>query len=70
MINQRENEQMTPVDDVRRVRERLAREAGGDIHRQAETSTRLALDAAKRLGMRIARCGRSTTDGRGRKSSV
>ena len=30
----------TPVDDVRKIRERFDREAGGDIHKLAEQSRR------------------------------
>ena len=37
----------TPVDDVRRVRERLAREAGGDVRKLAATSNE-AFDALRK----------------------
>ena len=42
----------TPVDDVRRVRERLHREAGGDVHVLAEASRRVAEEMSARLGLR------------------
>lgn len=55
----------TPVDDVRRIRERLSREAGGDVHRLMEGSSeatdrhtnlvgpkRVSLDASPRTRAR------------------
>ena len=42
----------TPVDDVRRVRERLDREAGGDVHRLAEQSRRVTERLRRKLGLK------------------
>ena len=42
----------TSVDDVRRVRERLSREAGGDIHRQIEESNRACEPYIEKLGLK------------------
>jgi len=42
----------TPVDDVRRVRERLTREAGGDIAKLAEQANRVAKKLRKKLALR------------------
>jgi len=42
----------TPVDDVRRVRERLTREAGGDIAKLAEQANRVAEQLRKKLGLK------------------
>ena len=41
----------TPVTDVRRIRERLDREAGGDARRHAEQTRRVAKRLRKRLGL-------------------
>jgi hypothetical protein len=43
----------TPVDDVRRVRERLDREAGGDIHTLAERSRAAVEKFRTRLNLKI-----------------
>ena len=43
----------TPVDDVRRVRERLDREAGGDVHRLAEAARQAAEQYREKLGLKI-----------------
>ena len=42
----------TPVDDVRRVRERLSREAGGDVHRLAEESRKHFDEYVKRFSLK------------------
>jgi hypothetical protein len=42
----------TPVDDVRRVRERLDREAGGDIHVLIEQSNKAFEEYRRKLGLR------------------
>lgn len=42
----------TPVDDVRRVRERLDREAGGDVHELARQSREAARQLRERLGLK------------------
>ena len=44
----------TPVDDVRRVRERLSREAGGDVRRLADQSRRAAKKYRRKLGLKSA----------------
>jgi hypothetical protein len=44
--------ELTPVDDVRRVRERLAREAGGDIERLAANAERATRKLSKKLGLK------------------
>jgi hypothetical protein len=47
----------TPVDDVRRIRERLHRQFGGDVRRQAEYARRITEELRERLGLRPAPCG-------------
>lgn len=42
----------TPVDDVRRVREKLSAEAGNDVHRLAAHARKVAEQMSKRLGLR------------------
>jgi hypothetical protein len=42
----------TPVDDVRRVRERLHREAGGDVRVLVEASRRATDEMIANLGLR------------------
>ena len=42
----------TAVDDVRRVRERLSREAGGDMHKLVEEARRIAEQYRQRLGLK------------------
>jgi len=47
--------EITPVDDVRRIREQFDREAGGDIRRHAE-QTRLATEKwIRKLGLKWAK---------------
>jgi hypothetical protein len=41
----------TPVDDVRRVRERFDREAGGDIHRHIEQTRQATERILAELGL-------------------
>ncbi|MGD0139240.1 MAG: hypothetical protein ABSD28_10205 [Tepidisphaeraceae bacterium] len=43
----------TPVDDVRRVRERLTREAGGDIAKLAKQANRVAQKLRKKLALKV-----------------
>jgi len=43
----------TPVDDVRRVRERLTREAGGDIAKLAEQAQHVAEKWHKKLSLKV-----------------
>ncbi len=45
-------DEQTPVDDVRRVRNRISREAGGDIHRQMAESQRVAESYRDRLDLK------------------
>lgn len=45
-------EEETAVDDVRRVRERLSREAVGDVRKLAEASTRLVEELRDQLGLK------------------
>jgi len=42
----------TPVDDVRRIRERLSREAGGDVHRLMEQSRKFLEEHWESLGLK------------------
>ena len=48
----RTQNQETAVDDVRRVRERLSREAGGDLRKLAEESTHAAEALREKLGLK------------------
>ncbi|HVS73674.1 MAG TPA: hypothetical protein VHQ47_20800 [Phycisphaerae bacterium] len=50
----------TPVDDVRRVRDRLAREAHGDVRELAERSKRAYDELRQRLGLRSPEAGGPT----------
>ncbi len=59
----REREE-TPVDDVRRVREQLDREYGGDLRRHVRDSNAVARRLATRLGVKLVRVGKG-----GRRSS-
>ncbi len=43
----------TPVDDVRRVRERLTQEAGGDIAKLAEQAERATEKLRERLHIKV-----------------
>jgi hypothetical protein len=45
----------TPVDDVRRVRERLSREAGGDVRALVSASKPISPAMRKRLGLKLFR---------------
>ena len=45
----------TPVDDLRRVRERLSREAGGNIAKIAEQADRVAESLRKKIGFKKAK---------------
>ena len=49
----------TPVDDVRGVRERLSREAGGDIRKLADESRRVVEQYRHQLGLKIVRAPRN-----------
>jgi len=42
----------TPVDDVRKVRERLDKEAGGDVRALAAESRRVSEELRAKLGLR------------------
>jgi hypothetical protein len=42
----------TPVDDVRKVRARLDREAGGEVHALVEASRRVSEELRAKLGLR------------------
>jgi hypothetical protein len=44
--------ELTPVDDVRRVRERLTREAGGDIAKLAAEAERVTRRLSKKLRLK------------------
>lgn len=46
--------EQTPVDDVRRIRCRLSRQAGGNIHRQIEQSEKVAKLYCRKLGLHSA----------------
>jgi hypothetical protein len=43
----------TPVDDVRRIRERLSREAGGDVYKLAEASQKVFEQYRRQLGLKL-----------------
>jgi hypothetical protein len=43
----------TPVDDVRRIRERFTREAGGDIAKLIEDANEVAEEYVAKLGLRV-----------------
>jgi hypothetical protein len=45
--------ELTPVDDVRRVRKRLTREAGSDIAKIARQAHRVAERLRKKLGLKF-----------------
>lgn len=45
----------TPVDDVRRVRERLSREAGGDVRALARRFKPMSSAMRNRLGLKLFR---------------
>jgi hypothetical protein len=42
----------TPVDDVRRVRQRLSRESAGDIRRQIQQANQVAEHWRQKLGLK------------------
>jgi len=44
--------ELTPVDDVRRIREGLVRKAGGDIRKLAESARRAARPYYAKLGLK------------------
>jgi|HubBroStandDraft_1064217.scaffolds.fasta_scaffold458194_2 hypothetical protein len=58
MIKTKPAKEITPADDVRRVRERLSREAGNDIQEFAEESNRVARRYRRRLGLKSVRSDR------------
>ncbi len=43
----------TPVEDVRRIREKRHREAGGDVYVLAERTRRETEEIIKKLGLRV-----------------
>lgn len=45
------NDELTPVDDVRRVRIRLSEETGNDIHRLAEHARKVTEALWEKLGL-------------------
>lgn len=45
-------DQLTPVDDVRRIRERLWREAGGDIRVLSERARKVAEQYREKLNLK------------------
>ena len=47
--------EQTPVDDVRRVRERLSRETGNDVNRLADRARQAAEKLRATLGLRPAK---------------
>jgi hypothetical protein len=47
------DDELTPVDDVRRVRERLSREAGGDVRKLAELGMQAFEEYRERLNLRL-----------------
>ena len=51
--NEKPKERQTAVDDVRRVRERLSREAHGDVDVLAAESTRRVEELRDKLGLKV-----------------
>ena len=51
--NRQREPEPTPVDDVRRVRERLSREAGGDINKLVEESMRYFEMYREKLNLKL-----------------
>jgi hypothetical protein len=45
--------ELTPVDDVRRIREQLSREAGGDMRKLAELGMRAFEQYREKLGLKL-----------------
>lgn len=45
-------DQSTPVDEVRRVREKISREAGNDIGRLIERARAVAAEVREKLGLK------------------
>jgi hypothetical protein len=43
----------TPVDDVRRIRERFTKEAGGDIAKLVEEANEVSEEYIAKLGLRV-----------------
>jgi hypothetical protein len=56
------NTEETPVDDVRRVREKLSRETGNDVNRLADLARESAEKLRDELGLRPAGDDRRTQD--------
>lgn len=53
MSNQPVNsDQTTAVDDVRKVRERIAREHGGDLQKHIEETNRITAELCARLNIK------------------
>jgi hypothetical protein len=50
---QPDSSEPTAVDDVRRVREKLAREHGGDLHKHLEETHRIAANIRARLKVKV-----------------
>jgi hypothetical protein len=51
-MNYQEAEDLTPVDDVRRIREEIDRECGGDIHKLAEYVNQVGEKYREILGLK------------------
>jgi pyruvate/2-oxoglutarate/acetoin dehydrogenase E1 component len=51
--NQTTKSERTPVDDVRRVRERLSRRAGGNVHVIVTHSQKTAEKFCGKLGLKV-----------------
>ncbi len=43
----------TAIDDVRRVRDKIARDHGGDLHKHVEETNRIAAEIQARLKVKI-----------------
>jgi hypothetical protein len=48
-----ENPEETAVDDVRRVRERIARQHDGDLQGHIDETNRIAAELLKKLNIRV-----------------
>ena len=48
----RPEEELTPVDDIRRIREQLVREAGGDIGVMMERAAKVAEQYREKLNLK------------------
>jgi hypothetical protein len=53
--------QMTAIDDVRRVRERFSREANGDVRKLAEQSRQAFEQFREKLGLKLVNLTESKT---------